>query len=64
MISLIVRLFVRLGEYDTRTENDGQHEDIDVALAVKHEQFNDKLIINDIAMVYLVRQVVFNGKSY
>lgn len=57
------RLFVRLGEYDTRHENDGQHEDIDVALAVKHEQFNSTLLINDVAIIIMVRHVVFNGSS-
>lgn len=56
------RYFVRLGEYDTRDENDGPHEDIEISLSVPHEEYNDALKINDIALLYLVRHVAFKGE--
>lgn len=61
---VIDRAFVRCGEYDTRDENDGPHEDIEILLSVPHEEYNDPLKLNDIAMIYLVRHIVFSGKLH
>lgn len=52
---------VRLGENDLRTTRDGPHKDVFVAKFEKHAQFNERLMINDIAMVYLDRDVEFTG---
>lgn len=60
-MNCFVRHFVRFGEYDTRTKEDGPHEDVFVHLAVPHERHNDLLKINDISLIHLVRDVVFNG---
>lgn len=56
------RYFARLGEYDTKDENDGPHEDIEISSSVSHEEFDDPLKINDIALIHLVRDVVFKGE--
>lgn len=52
---------VRLGEYDTRLEGDGQHIDIDIHRIKKHPNFFPYLMVNDIAVVRLVRDVDFTG---
>lgn len=54
--------FVRLGEFDTRHEDDGPHEDIEVSSSVQHENYNDLLKVNDIMILYLRHHVVFKGK--
>lgn len=56
------RNFVRLGEHDTSTDKDGKHQDIDIVGARKHEQYVKNTGIHDIAMVYLKKDVTFNGK--
>lgn len=53
---------MRLGEFDTRITSDGEHQDIAVVDEEPHEDFSMKWQINDIAIVYLERDVVFNGK--
>lgn len=53
---------MRLGEHDTRTTEDGDHQDIPVADEEPHEDFSLKWKMSDIAMVYLAHDVVFNGK--
>lgn len=60
-VFLFERDIVRLGEHDMSTTDDGAHQDIRVCNADKHEQFNDDLNINDIAMITLVRDVEFTG---
>lgn len=52
---------MRLGEYDTETTDDGPHEDVQVTHVEKHNAYNERLLINDIAIVYLVRDIAFNG---
>lgn len=54
---------VRLGEYDLTTESDGLHEDVRVTKRDPHENYNKPLGINDIAIVYLARDVKYNGTS-
>lgn len=61
-IFTIVRAFVRLGEYDTGTDDDGPHTDVDVAEYLQHEDFDRKSLENDIALIYLEHDVNFNGK--
>lgn len=53
-------MFVRVGEYDTSTETDGQHEDIYATRIDKHSQWTDTGL-NDIAIVHLKHDVEFNG---
>lgn len=53
---------MRLGEHDLTTIADGQHEDITVLDAEPHEDFNKKLMTNDIAIIYLERHVEFTGE--
>lgn len=52
---------VRLGEHDLTTDRDGQHEDVRVTRGEAHEIYNKELGINDIAIVYLTRNVQYNG---
>lgn len=69
VIQLIIELhefarwFVRLGEYDVTTTTDGRHVDIVVREWKKHTEFEPNLLLNDIGMILLERDVVFNGKS-
>lgn len=53
-----------MGEYDIRVENDGPHEDIEISSSVPHEEYNDPLKINDIALIHLVRHVEFKGHIF
>lgn len=53
---------VRLGEYNTSTTEDGQHLDVSIADAESHGNWNLRWLINDIGIVYLDEDVVFNGK--
>lgn len=54
--------FVRLGEHDTTTTTDGEHQDVSVVDTEIHEFFSVKWKINDIAVVYLAHDVTFNGE--
>lgn len=56
------RYFVRLGEHDTRTTSDGAHEDVMIAHFGEHASY--KTYMYDIAVLSLVRDVDFNGKSH
>lgn len=49
-----------MGEHDLQTEDDGLHEDILVARAVKHPN----PAFYDIGIVQLERDVAFSGKNY
>lgn len=53
--------FVRLGEHDLGTD-DGTHQDIPIARAVPHEKYDTVNYFNDIAMLYLERDVEFSGE--
>lgn len=41
---------VRLGEHDYATTTDGAHVDVRVVESVPHSLFNQRLMINDIAV--------------
>lgn len=51
------RHVARFGEHDLQTEDDGLHEDVLVARAVK----NPSPAINDIGIIHLERDVKFSG---
>lgn len=53
---------MRLGEHDTRTTDDGPHEDVGIARTEIHKKYNGNIYINDIALIYLNRSVIFTGK--
>lgn len=57
----MLRNFARLGEHNTNTFTDGKHEDINIDRRIQHKQWNRNLLINDIALLQLVRDVTFNG---
>lgn len=42
---------VRLGEHDTRTNDDGHHKDARVRDSVPHPDYNAVLDLNDIGIV-------------
>lgn len=56
------RRFVRLGEHDISTEDD-EHQDFPVVHVERHASFSPKWKINDIAVLYLQRDVEFDGAS-
>lgn len=53
---------VRLGEHDFSKTTDGEHEDLLVTRSVVHEHYDKSLMINDIAILDISRDVTFNGK--
>lgn len=53
---------VRLGEHDYASYSDKSAKDIRVTRAVPHTQYNQRLMINDIAILHLGSDVDFNGK--
>lgn len=55
------RILVRLGEYDTSTTSDGDHQDVSIDHVVKHEKYDDFKMINDVAIVHLAHDVDFTG---
>lgn len=61
MFRISDRKFARLGEYDTRTEEDGVHVDVRIAQTKIHGHYDKKIFFNDIAMIYLAEDVEFNG---
>lgn len=58
------RYFARLGEHDTRTDKDGAHVDIQIERTIKHGHYIGGIYLNDIAMVYLIDDVEFNGMRF
>ena len=72
------RHVVRLGEHNLSSTTDGMHQDIriyhaephdkyeyqDIRIyhAERHDKYDEKLDINDIAILTLVRNVTFSGK--
>lgn len=58
------RILVRLGEYDMSRTTDGTHEDVSVDHVVKHDTFDFVNMINDIALIHLVHDVDFTGKTF
>lgn len=55
------RWFARLGEHDVRTEADGPHEDVLITAKRTHPQYNKDLLIYDVAVLTLQRDLTFNG---
>lgn len=55
------RNIVRLGEHELGTTKDGIHQDIPVVRVKQHKSFNSYLMTDDIAIVYLERDVEFTG---
>lgn len=64
VFSLLTRAFARFGEHDVRTEADGPHVDVPVARWEQHHGWNEPLLINDVAMVRLAQDIIFNGKIF
>lgn len=58
----IKRNTVRLGEHDLRTTSDGQHVDIGIAYSDVHNEYDEEIDLNDIAIVHLAHDVEFNGR--
>lgn len=58
----LTRNNVRLGEHDTRTTSDGEHQDIEIAYSDFHEEYDVEIDLNDIAIITLAHDVEFNGK--
>lgn len=56
------RSLVRLGEHDITSTDDGEVEDVKVVRSLPHENYNKKDGTNDIAMLYLERDVEFTSK--
>lgn len=54
---------IRLGEYDTSTTEDGEHLDVYIDKTVAHGRI-PRWFIDDIGMLYLAKDVVFNGKFW
>ena len=52
---------VRLGEHDLLTTKDGPHQDIPIARIRAHKAYDNVFWLNDIAMIYLSRDVQFTG---
>lgn len=54
---------VRLGEYDIMSDNDGAYPvDINVEWKKAHEEYNSKVILNDIGLIKLVMNAPFTDK--
>lgn len=56
------RKFVRLGEHDLRTTDDGPHQNIPIVRSVKHPQQYSYYKLNDIAVLHLELDVEFSGE--
>lgn len=57
------RFMVRLGEHDFTIKNDRKRQDIRIALAEPHDEHDDVLKRNDIAILHLYYDVKFDGKN-
>lgn len=53
--------FVRLGEHDL-TSDDGMHQDVTIDLTLPHEDYDNDLLLNDIALIYLDYDVKYTGR--
>lgn len=56
----IDRIFARLGEHDLRITD--AHQDIVIDRTVPHKEFDPEMKLNDIAIIYLKRDVEFSGE--
>lgn len=50
-----------MGEHDIRTLSDGIHQDIFIVKSKSHPFYNRQTYANDIAVIHLGRDVIFNG---
>lgn len=57
------RNFARLGEFNSKEVLDGKHISVDIVRHEIHESWNEHLMINDIAIVYLAHDVTFTGNQ-
>ena len=60
----IRREFARLGEHDVRAPDDGIRDDVTIIHSERHENYNSNSKVNDIAMLYLERDVEFSGNFF
>lgn len=51
-----------MGEHDTETTIDGKHKDVRVARYESHEGFSRETMINDLMMIWLKKDVSFDGE--
>lgn len=58
------RKFVRLGEHNLHSEDDGPVEDIEVIKVTKHMYYDTPKHANDIAILTLARDVTFSGECF
>lgn len=58
---IYVRYLVRLGEFDFNTDFDSA-EDVAIAKAVAHEQYNRRTRVADIAIIYLQEDAPYSCK--
>lgn len=60
------RSVIRLGELNLnpRVADGAKPIDFPVARILKHQQYNPKTIVNDIALIKLEKTVTFNGKYF
>lgn len=58
------RSFVRLGVFEISSNNDQRVQDIKVIRSEQHPDYNEQTKMNDIAILYLERDVKFTGKFY
>jgi secreted trypsin-like serine protease len=57
--SFCPRSLVRLGEHDTSTDSETQHIDVQVLKVVAHPDYDTKDGNNDLAIVYLTKDVAY-----
>lgn len=58
----LFRQIARLGEYDLTRDDDASNPiDFAIAKTIVHERYEPDIILNDIAIVKLKRQVPVNG---
>lgn len=58
------RNFVRLGEHNLFTEDDGPNEEIEIVKVTKHMYYDTPKHANDIAVITLARDVTFSGNLF
>lgn len=52
-----------MGEYDTSKTDDGPTVDVDVERIESHPKYNKPYMANDIAILYLKKDVEFTGEQ-
>ena len=54
-------IFVRLGGYDFRVENERSATDVDVTKIINHSGYDTTTHVNDIALLKLAKKVTFSA---